>query len=125
MAETAEAELKTEETAQAAPAAPGVEVNEVNLPNEAERIDPAGASGQIEILLDSTVPIEVSLGDRQITIREALELGPGSVVRLDRQVGEPVELFLRGVKFATGHLVVVGEQMGVRIKEIIQTAHAG
>ena len=53
--------------------------------------------------------------------RELLEMGPGSVLKLDRQVGEPIDLFLRGVRFATGHLVVVGDHLGVRIKEILAT----
>jgi flagellar motor switch protein FliN/FliY len=51
--------------------------------------------------------------------RDLLQLGPGAVVTLDRQVGEPVDLILNGVRFATGHLVVVGDQLGIRIKDIL------
>jgi flagellar motor switch protein FliN/FliY len=48
-----------------------------------------------------------------------LELGPGAVVTLDRVAGEPVDLILNGECFATGNLVVVGDRLGVRIREIL------
>ncbi|KKL51428.1 hypothetical protein LCGC14_2295600 [marine sediment metagenome] len=59
------------------------------------------------------------LGQIETQARELLRLRPGSVVQLDKKVGEPVELFLRGVRFATGQVVVVGEHLGLRITEII------
>ncbi len=59
------------------------------------------------------------LGEAEIQIRELLQMGPGSVLKLDRQTGEPVDLYMRGTRFATGYLVVVGEQLGVRVKEIL------
>jgi len=65
--------------------------------------------------------VTVCLGQARPTVRELLEMGPGSVLKLDRQVGEPIDLFLRGVCFATGHLVVVDDYLAVRIKEILAT----
>lgn len=98
-----------------------VEVQEAELP----QAPPGGAkpgSGQIDILLETTVPVMVRLGQTELPVRELLQMGPGSVIRLDRQAGEPVDVFLRGIRFATGNLVVVGERLGVRIREILSPA---
>ncbi len=115
------AETMTQETAAAAVAdqsAEGVDVQEAQLPDVPDA-GIRGGAGQIDILLDAAVPVEVSLGRTEMQIRDVLQLGSGSVVKLDKQAGEPVDLYLRGVRFATGSLVVVGEQLGVRIDQII------
>jgi len=65
------------------------------------------------------MPVSVRLGQVEIEVRNLLELGPGSVLKLDRRVGEPVDLLLRGICFATGNLVVVGDHLGVKIKEVM------
>ena len=106
---------------QDAPAEEGVEVREAELPETEERRVPA-AGGQIDILLDTVVQIAVRLGEATMPARELIQLGPGSVVTLDRQVGQPIELLLRGIPFALGKLVVVGEQLGVKIEEILSPA---
>lgn len=82
-------------------------------------------AGQIDILLDTTMPVTVNLGEVEMEVRELLELGPGSVIRLDRRVGEPVDLYLRGIKFAHARLVVVEENLAVRIEEILPAGHEG
>lgn len=96
-------------------------VSETELPESPAVIVP-GPGGQIEILLDALMSLSVTLGDAELPVRDLLALGPGSVLKLDRRKGEPVDIYLRGVKFATGYLVVVGEQLGVRIKEILSPA---
>jgi len=99
-------------------AADAVEVQEVELPEVAEaKSDSPG--GQLDILLDTMIPVSARLGQAEIEVRELLQLGPGSVVKVDRRIGEPVDLYMRGIKFASGSLVVVGEQLGVKIKEIM------
>jgi len=110
-----------EQTTEPADAAePGPQVHEADLP-EAQDACQAPGGGQIDILLDSPMSVTVCLGEARPAVRELLEMGPGSVLKLDRQVGEPIDLFLRGVRFATGHLVVVDDHLGVRIKEILAT----
>ena len=108
------------ETAQApdTEAASSVDVQEAELP-EAGGDAASGTPAQIDILLDATLEVEVSLGRIQPRVRELLAFGPGSVVELDKRAGDPVDLYLRGKRFATGKLVVVGDQLGVRIKEIL------
>ncbi|MBM4019534.1 MAG: hypothetical protein FJ288_14650 [Planctomycetes bacterium] len=93
-------------------------VQDVQLPEAAD----TGAKvpgDKMDILLDTTIEITAYLGQAQMPARDLLQLGPGAVVRLERQLGEPVDLILNGIRFATGHMVVVGEQLGIRIKEVL------
>lgn len=110
---------------QAPPAGePVVEVAQVELP-EAVDTSTGGPGSQIDILLNTCLSVSACLGEAKIEVREMLQLGPGSVLRLDRRAGEPVDLYLRGIRFATGQLVVVGDQLGVRIKEIFASMPNG
>ena len=95
-----------------------VEVREAELA-EAGQGATQSAPGQIDILLDSTVAVSAKLGEAEMQVRDLLHLGPGSVVKLDRGIGEPIDLYMRGIHFATGQLVVVGENLAVRIKETV------
>lgn len=78
-----------------------------------------GAGGSIDILLDMDVPITVAIGKKEMTIRKLLQLGPGSVLKLDKPIDVPADLYLRDTKFATGDIVVVDGQFAVRMKHII------
>lgn len=95
-----------------------VGVQEAQLP---EATDPsiAEGSGQIDILLDTTMPVHVQLAQTDLRVRKLLQLSVGSILKLDKRVGEPVDVFLRGVRFATGQLVVVEDNLGVRINQIL------
>jgi flagellar motor switch protein FliN/FliY len=95
-----------------------VDVHDAELPEAADS-GAKGSAGQIDILLDAPVTVSVEMGQVEVEIRDLLQVGRGSVLKLDRKVGEPLDLYLRGVRFATGDLVVVGEQLGVRIREIL------
>lgn len=117
MAEVSETEQQTDDSQQDG----DVAVSDAELPEAADSGDRSGG-GQIDLLLDTMVTVVVQLGTAQVEIRELLQYGPGSVLQLDKKAGEPVELYLRGCHFATGTLVVVGDQLGVRIKEIIPSA---
>ncbi len=100
-----------------------VQVQEAQLPEATDQ--PTGeAGGQIDILLETAMSVSVRLGEVDLRVRELLQLTPGSVLKLNKQVGEPVELFLHGTQFANGQLVVVGERLGVRIKEILSSGPA-
>lgn len=98
--------------------ADGMEVEEVDLPDADESAQQVH-DGQIDILLDTTMPVEIRLGDVEMEVRNLLKLGQGSIITLDKQVGEPMDLYLKGIRFATGQLVVAGENLGVRITEIL------
>lgn len=80
---------------------------------------PQGAQLSLDLVLDISMPVTVELGRTSMTVRELLQLSTGSVVELDRQAGEPVDLYVRDVCFARGEVVVVNNNFGLRITEII------
>jgi len=98
-----------------------VEVSDAEL-TEAPPAGSTASGGRIDILLDTKVKITVALGSAMMPVRQLLELGPGAILPLDRAAGEPVDLYLNDIPFATGALVCIGERLGVRIKEILRPA---
>lgn len=78
----------------------------------------AKASG-VSFLWDIPMTVEVVLGETELTVREVMEIGVGSVVELNRSYGEPVDVYLNGRLVARGEVVTAGEQFGVKIKEIL------
>ena len=87
--------------------------------SEAVETNVKSAGGSLDILLDMNVPITVTIGQTSIPVRRLLQLAPGSVIKLDKALEEPVELYLSGSKFATGSVVVVDGCFAVKIKQII------
>ncbi len=78
-----------------------------------------GEKQNIELILDVPLEISVVLGRTKKTIKEILELGTGSLVELERMTEEPVEILVNGKKVALGEVVVIDENFGVRITNII------
>jgi flagellar motor switch protein FliN/FliY len=78
-----------------------------------------GKGGSMHHLLDVAVKLTAELGRVSMSIGEVLKLGPGSVVGLDRNISEPVDLFVQGVLFARGEVVVVDDRFAIRIQEIL------
>jgi len=73
----------------------------------------------IDFLSDISVTLSVVLGRATITIRNLLELGVGSVVELDRPVGEGLDLNINGAPFSKVDVTVIEDTYGLRIAEII------
>lgn len=76
----------------------------------------------IELLLDVPLQITVELGRTRRKIRDVLAMGPGSVVELDRLAGEAVDVLVNGKLIAKGEVVVIDENFGVRITDIVSPA---
>jgi flagellar motor switch protein FliN/FliY len=74
----------------------------------------------LNLVMDVELNVTLRFGQRKLTLREVLELTTGSVVELDRQVEEPVELLLDGVVIARGEAVVVDGNYGLRVTEVLQ-----
>ena len=72
-----------------------------------------------DTLLDIAMPVVIEIGRASMTVQEILQLGIGSVVQLDRIVGEPVDIYVSDRKFARGEVVVMGEHFGVRITKVL------
>ncbi len=73
----------------------------------------------IDILLDMNVPVMVAIGCTEIPIQRLLQIGPGSVLKLDKTIDEPADLYLKDNKFATGTIVVLDNKFAIRITEIL------
>lgn len=76
-------------------------------------------AGSIDILLDMSVPVTAAIGRTEMPVRRLLKLGPGSVLKLDKSVEAPADIYLKDTKFATGNVVVVDERFAVRINQIL------
>lgn len=79
----------------------------------------SGTRNGVDMILDVQLTVAVELGRATKQVREVLALGPGSVVELDKHAGEPVEVVVNGKIVARGEVVVIDENFGVRITEIV------
>jgi flagellar motor switch protein FliN/FliY len=73
----------------------------------------------IEFLSDVELAVTAELGRTRMTVRELLGLGPGSIVELDRVAGSHVDLLVNGRLIARGEVVVVDDEFGVRVSEVV------
>jgi flagellar motor switch protein FliN/FliY len=121
MPDTVNAPIQEEQQDQAGPVAQANAKTQVREVQFAEAPADAGtaSAGQFDILLDMSVPVTVVLGETQIPVRRLLQLGPGSVLQLERSIEAPADLYLKDSKFAEVDVVVVEDRFAVRIKKII------
>ncbi len=78
----------------------------------------------MSLLKDVNLTVTVELGRTSMKVRDLLELGSGSVVELDRTAGSPVEVLVNGTIVARGEVVVVDDELGVRVTEVVRTDEA-
>lgn len=76
----------------------------------------------LNLILDVPLQISVELGRAKKTIKEILEMGPGSVIELDRLAGESVDMIVNGKLIAKCEVVVINETFGIRITDIVHPA---
>ena len=77
------------------------------------------SSRRLDMLLDVPLEVNVELGRTRMTIQDLLQLGPGSVVELDKVAGEALDILVNGRLVARGEAVVVNDKFGVRITDIV------
>jgi flagellar motor switch protein FliN len=84
----------------------------------------ASAPGSSSMSRVRDIPLEVTveLGRTRLLIRDILDLGAGSIIELDKLAGEPVDLFANGLLVARGEVIVIDDNFGVRVTEIITAA---
>ena len=98
--------------------------------------DPGAAGGGIEDEGDKTavdlqpvfdVPVNISavLGKSYMSVSQLLKLGQGSVLELDRKVGEAIDIYVNNRLVARGEVVVVDDRLGVTMTEIIKSEDSG
>jgi flagellar motor switch protein FliN/FliY len=73
----------------------------------------------LDILMDIPLEISVELGRVRMFVKDVLDLGTGSIVELDKAAGEPVDVLVNGRLVAKGEVVVIEDNFGVRITEIL------
>jgi flagellar motor switch protein FliN/FliY len=87
--------------------------------------DEGGAAGEdvnLEVVLDIPVTLSMEIGRAKLPIRNLLQLNQGSVVELERMVGEPMDVMVNGTLIAHGEVVVVNEKYGIRLTDVISPA---
>lgn len=86
---------------------------------------PADAAADLRRLSAVPVDLSVEIGRARMSVGETLELREGSVVTLDRLAGEPVDLLVNGTPIARGEVVVIDEQFGLRLTQVLGSSSAG
>ncbi|MBI2178154.1 MAG: flagellar motor switch protein FliN [Candidatus Tectomicrobia bacterium] len=73
----------------------------------------------IDLIMDLPLQVVVELGRTTMLINDLLQLGQGSVIELNKQVGEPLDILVNGKLVARGEVVVVRDKFGIRITDVI------
>ncbi|MDY6967366.1 MAG: flagellar motor switch protein FliN [Spirochaetota bacterium] len=98
-----------------------VGISPVKFPPLGEGV-PYGTGGNISLLLDVPMTLTVELGRTRQLVKDILGLGEGSIIELDKLAGEPVDLLVNGKLIAKGEVVVIDENFGVRVTDIVSPA---
>lgn len=116
--EVVDAAMQTESTDAAAEAVPASNLfQDIGAPEGSP-----GVPQNLDMILDIPVQMTVELGRTKIAIRNLLQLAQGSVVELDGQAGEPMDVLVNGCLIAQGEVVVVNDKFGIRLTDIITPA---
>lgn len=86
--------------------------------SETEALEGADA-GNLDMLMDVSLKLTVELGRSRMKIRDILNLASGSVVPLEKQASEPVDILVNGALLASGEVVVIDDQFAVRITKLL------
>ena len=116
--DTPEAGNENKEAAtQEGEASPQYAPDELNKDKQASGTERADVN--LDLVLD--IPVEVSLrvGSTDISIRDLVSLVEGSVVALDQDAGEPMDVLVNGTLIAHGEIVIVDDQYGVRLTDVV------
>lgn len=98
---------------------PSVNVQPVQFVSFDESAGAGGQQSNLDLLLDVPLTITVELGRTKKLIKDILELVPGSIVQLDKLAGDPVDIMVNNKLVAKGEVVVIDENFGVRVTDII------
>ena len=92
--------------------------------NASEAPDHVPGMTDLRRLSDVPIDLTVEIGRTRLTVGETLELRQGSILTLNRMAGEPVDLLVNGTPIARGEVVVIDEQFGVRITDVLGATSA-
>jgi flagellar motor switch protein FliN len=100
----------------------GLDLPEVGSPRSQAGVNGATSSAaarSLDLLRDVQMDVTAELGRTKMTVADLLSLATGSVVELDRAAGSPIDLLVNGTLIARGEVVVIDEEFGLRISEIV------
>ena len=79
-------------------------------------------TGQIK---NVKVPLMAAIGETMLSVEELSSLGEGSIIELNKTAGEPIDLLAAGEKIGKGEVVVIDENFGIRVTEILKKKEEG
>ena len=102
---------------------PSLNVKQAEFPDFSAKNGPAAAGfgSNLNMLMGVQLEVSVVIGRTKQKIKDVLDLGQGSVIELDKQTGSPAEIMVNGQLLAYGDVVVVGDNFGIRITDIVGT----
>lgn len=134
MSEQTQTAVTADDKAAAMPPAPITPAsNERQIFQSSRKLAPArphedggdGATVEFGVLRQVPMTVQVEVGRTSMTLGEVLdELEVGSSIRLDRHAGDPVEVYINGALFARAEVVVLQDQIGARIIELVDPAQS-
>jgi flagellar motor switch protein FliN/FliY len=81
--------------------------------------DPTVTKADLDPVLNVPITVTAILGHTELPISDVLKLAPGSIIELDRAVGEPIDIYINDRIVARGEVVLVDERLGVTLSEVI------
>jgi len=81
--------------------------------------DHSGTELNLDVILDVPVTVSLEVGRTRMPIRNLLQLNQGSVVELERDAGDPFDVYVNGTLIAHGEVVVVNDRFGIRLTDVI------
>lgn len=97
-------------------------VQSLQYPNLVGGAVPSTEQGNIGLIMDVNMEMTVELGRTKKQIKEILGMGEGTIIELDKLAGEPVDILVNHKPIAKGEVVVIDENFGVRVTEILSPA---
>ncbi|AAX16794.1 flagellar motor switch protein FliN [Borrelia hermsii] len=96
------------------------EIKGVKLPDLIDTLPEGVDPSNLGLLMDVSMQVTVELGRTERKIKDILGMSEGTIITLDKLAGEPVDILVNGKVVAKGEVVVIDENFGVRITEIIK-----
>lgn len=106
-------------------AVPGTDVGHANaspVSDEHDEHESEKLAADLQPVFDVPVSVQAVIGKTKMEVSELLQLGPGSVLELDRRVGEAIDIYVNSRLVARGEVVVIEDQLGVTMTEIIKNS---
>ena len=117
----AEPEAAAAPAAPAPAAAPAPPAPAAAPAQTAPAFNPLSTPKQMDALAGVQMEVTIEVGRTSLPIGQLLQLQPGQIVELDREVGSPLDMFINGTLLARGEIVVVDDQFGFRVTSVVTT----